>query len=167
MPELVDAKTTQYQPSQPQHGIIEHADHVGAIHLISVEILPDIVKIAHALAKTARIYRQRRSIKRTRRCSANYRERVMRAARQEFGDRLEHTDLISGPRAATRKDQPCALFHSRPIRPLRVPIPARLSAFLPAMRSAFPTASRRHPPRLRARLSHRCSPPAPPPRPPP
>src|SRR3990167_9174424 len=154
MPELVDAKTTQYQPSQPQHGIVEHADHVCAIHLISVEILPDIVKIAHALAKIARIYRQRRNIKRTRRRSANYRERAMRAARQEFGDRLEHADLISGPRAATGKDQPCALFHSRLIRPLRVPIPARLSAFLPAMRSAFPTASRRHPPRCCRKRTH-------------
>src|SRR3989338_2758173 len=91
--------------------VVKHADCIGAIHLVGVKIFPDAIEIAHTLAEILRIYRQRRGIERPCRRSANHRKRIMRVARQEFGDRLEHADLISGTRATAGQYQPYALSH--------------------------------------------------------
>ncbi len=78
---------------------------VGAVHLVTVKIAPDLVEFSHRNPKPARFARQDDGVDCAGRSPTDDREGIGAAFRHQFGQCFEHTDLEGTARATAGQDQ--------------------------------------------------------------
>ena len=99
----------QRQQGEPVRAAAQHAERVGAVHLLGPKPAPDLGDVAHRVIEMVRATGQRRGVDGPRRGAAHDLEWAV-LARQTAGDaqvgnRLQHSHLIGSAGTAARKNQ--------------------------------------------------------------
>ncbi len=100
----------QRQRRQPARAGDADTRRIGAINLMRIEVFPDAHQAGHPGPEILRRHGQRCGVKGAGRGAAKNRERIALRLVQQLANRLQHTDLIAGTRAAAGQDQGGARF---------------------------------------------------------
>ena len=91
-------------------GLMDHARPVAAQHAVAAKALPELGQAFDGGAKVRGATGQADRIDRPGRGADDHRKRIVRADRQQLGNRRQHPDLISRPSPAAGKNQTCNRF---------------------------------------------------------
>jgi hypothetical protein len=96
---------------QPARAGADHADRIGAVHLLGAEVLPDLDDPGDRAIEVVGLAGERSGVDRARRRAGNDRKGIagehplVTGIAPDLDDRLEHAHLIPGPRSAAREHE--------------------------------------------------------------